>query len=430
MAWEFDGKLTINENEVKNHFNLKYLPIAKSLLDQDTYKFSMGQFFLHQFPSAISEWEFKARNIKQTNNILKKFTKEDVDEINKQIEAYCALRFEKEELQWLTSKHHWLHYDFADFLEDWKPRLKDFYISYDENLETGIHATFDGRHHRNSYYEIPLLYIISEVYYRNHFNYEELFEEFKIETKKKIQLLKNKTFDIGIFSEFGTRRRLSFEAQEWLIQELLDNNIQCFIGTSNMYLAKKYNITAVGTMAHELFLLVGQGLLYHNPAFTNWYTLDLWVKEYGIENGIALTDTIGTDVFLRDFQKTFATLFKGVRHDSGDPIEWGKKMIKHYKDLGINPKEKTLLFSDSLGFQKATDIKHSFEKEINVAFGIGTYLTGPQVLPSLNIVCKPVMINGLHVAKLSDAEGKNMSRSPEAIQRLKNEIAWRLKTGK
>ena len=428
MAWKIDNQtLTYNLKQVQEKFGLKYLPMVRSLLQTDMYKFSMGQVFLHQFPAATSIWDFKARNIRE-GSILGKFTDEDVSEITKQIRAYCALSFDDEELAYLTENYNWIHYDYADFLRDWKAHEQDFSIESDEN--TGIKIQFTGTHHRNSFYEIPVLSICTEVYYRNHFNYDELLEEFKRETTKKIEMLKSKRYDIGLFSEFGTRRRLSHEAQEWLIQELINNNIQGFVGTSNVDFARQFGIKAIGTMAHEFIMLVGQGYLYHNPAYSNWFAMDAWIKEYGTKNGIVLTDTIGTNIFLKDFQTTFSTLFSGVRHDSGDPIEWGQKMLNHYKSLGINPKTKTLLFSDSLDFERATNIKKEFENETNVSFGIGTYLSGPQGIPALNIVCKPVIVNELHVAKLSDSVGKNMCRSQEAIDRLKSEISWREKTGK
>jgi nicotinate phosphoribosyltransferase len=187
---------------------------------------------------------------------------------------------------------------------------------------------------------------------------------------------------------------------------------------------------SVGTMAHEFIMTVGQGYLKHNPAFSNWYALDAWVKEYGTMNGIALTDTIGTDVFLRDFKKTFATVFSGVRHDSGDPFAWGDKIIAHYKSLGIDPMTKTLMFSDGLNLKKATELNEYFKGKAQVAFGIGTDWSGPQGIDALNIVCKVAIVNGLDVAKLSDAEGKNMCRNPAAIEHLKNEIAWRMATDK
>ena len=200
-----------------------------------------------------------------------------------------------------------------------------------------------------------------------------------------------------------------------------------FAGTSNVYLAKKYHLTPVGTMAHEWVQAVGQGNRKHNPAYSNWYMMDAWVKEYGVLNGIALTDTITTDCFLKDFQLTYATLFSGVRHDSGDPFVWGDKMIAHYDSLGIDPKTKTLLFSDSLDFERASEIYAYFKDKTRVAFGIGTYITNDTSVPSLNIVMKITRCNGCDVAKLSDVEGKGMCKNPDYVDYLQRCIDWRMK---
>lgn len=163
-------------------------------------------------------------------------------------------------------------------------------------------------------------------------------------------------------------------------------------------------------MAHEWIMCVGQGNHKHNPAYSNWYALDWWVKEYGILNGTALTDAITTDCFLRDFQLTYATLFSGVRHDSGDPFEWGEKMIRHYESLGIDPKTKTLLFSDSLDFERADKIASYFAGRVKIAFGIGTYISNDTDVPALNIVMKTTKCNGMDVAKISDTPGKGMCK--------------------
>ena len=180
-------------------------------------------------------------------------------------------------------------------------------------------------------------------------------------------------------------------------------------------------------MAHEWVQAVGQGNRKLNPAYSNWYMMDAWVKEYGILNGIALTDTITTDCFLKDFQLTYATLFSGVRHDSGDPYVWGDKMIAHYDSLGIDPKTKTLLFSDSLDFERASAIYEYFKGKTRVAFGIGTYITNDTSVPSLNIVMKITRCNGCDVAKLSDVEGKGMCKNPEYVDYLQRCIDWRMK---
>ena len=168
----------------------------------------------------------------------------------------------------------------------------------------------------------------------------------------------------------------------------------------------------------------------HNPAYSNWYALDAWVKEYGVLNGTALTDTITTECFLRDFQLTFATLFSGVRHDSGDPFEWAEKMIAHYESLGIDPKTKTLLFSDSLDFEKADKIWRKLHDRINVAFGIGTYISNDTDVEPLNIVMKVTDCNNMDVAKISDIEGKGMCKNPEYVDYLQRCIDWRIQNEK
>ena len=235
-------------------------------------------------------------------------------------------------------------------------------------------------------------------------------------------------YRLGTFSEFGLRRRYSGEMQDWIVGELAHgvSSENTFVGTSNVYLAKKYGIKPVGTMAHEYIQVVGQAHHEHNPAYSNHYMMKYWVREYKTDNGIALTDTITTDCFLRDFDKTYATLFSGVRHDSGDPIKWGWKMIDHYKSLGIDRMTKTLLFSDSLDFEKATKIREVFKDVCRVAFGIGTYISNDTGVEPLNIVMKVVEANGSPVAKLSDVAGKTMSVEPLYVDYLHRCIDWRL----
>ncbi len=224
------------------------------------------------------------------------------------------------------------------------------------------------------------------------------------------------------------RRRLSAHAQDMAVKALAEADLgeSRFVGTSNVYLAKKYNLTPVGTMAHEWIMCIGQGDHKHNPAYSNWYALRAWVDEYGVLNGTALTDTITTDCFLRDFQLTYSTLFSGVRHDSGDPIAWGEKMVDHYTSLGIDSKTKTLLFSDSLNFEKADCIYRHFCDRAKVAFGIGTYIANDTCVPALNIVMKTTLCNGQDVAKISDVDGKGMCKNPDYVHYLRRCIDWRM----
>ena len=398
---------------------MKLKAIINSLLETDLYKFSMGQCIYHQFPSYKTTWTFKCRN----SDVY--FTEEIVEEIREQIRHYCTLRFTEEELEYL-SKIKWLKESYIDFLRLWQPRLQDFNITTEG--ENGLSIEAYGTWLNTSMYEIPTLAIVNEVYFRMAHDYDKLFDSFKRKLDEKIHLLNNGVYQLGNFSEFGLRRRLSAEAQELAVYRLkmADPLFSNFVGTSNVYLAKKYQLTPVGTMAHEWIMCVGQGNHKHNPAYSNWYALDAWVKEYSVLNGTALTDTITTDCFLRDFQLTYATLFSGVRHDSGDPYEWGDKIIEHYRKLGIDPKTKTLLFSDGLDFKKATDLYHYFKDRAKVAFGIGTYLSNDTDVPPLNIVMKVTKCNGQDVAKISDAPGKGMCKNPDYVDYLQRCVNWRM----
>ena len=393
--------------------------IIVSLLETDMYKMSMGQAIYHQFSDYKTTWSFKCRN-KDVH-----FTDEMVAEIKRQIRLYCNLRFTEDELEYLNHIK-WIKGSYVDFLRLWKPRFEDFEIT--TNAECGLAIETKGTWLNTSMYEIPTLAIVNEVYFRMAYDYEKLMKSFKERLQKKMQLLTDGTYQLGAFSEFGLRRRLSAEAQELAIQELAKANCPYskFVGTSNVYLAKKFGLTPVGTMAHEWIMCVGQGNHKHNPAYSNWYALDAWVKEYGVLNGTALTDAITTDCFLKDFQLTYATLFSGLRHDSGDPIEWGDKMIEHYKALEIDPKTKTLLFSDSLNFEKADKLYRYFKDKAKVAFGIGTYIANDTDVPALNIVMKTTACNGMDVAKISDTPGKGMCKNPDYVHYLQRCIDWRM----
>ncbi len=398
---------------------MKLPQIINSLLETDAYKFSMGQAIYHQFSDYKTTWTFKCRN-KDVH-----FTSEMVDEIIEQLKAYCSLRFTEDELQYLDSIT-WIKGSYVDFLRLWQPRFEDFVISKD--AECGLSIETLGTWLNTSMYEIPVLAIINEVYFRMAYDYQDLMKQFERKLDEKIQWLASGKYHIASFSEFGLRRRLSGEAQELAVRKLAEKDLEqsAFVGTSNVYLAKKYNLIPVGTQAHEWIMCVGQGNHKHNPAYSNWYSMQAWVDEYGVLNGTALTDAITTDCFLKDFQLTFATLFSGVRHDSGDPIEWGDKMLAHYRKLGIDATQKTLLFSDSLNFEKADKIYNYFKGKCKIAFGIGTYISNDTDEEPLNIVMKTTKCNGMDVAKISDTPGKGMCKNPEYIEYLQRCIDWRM----
>ncbi|MCM1324333.1 MAG: nicotinate phosphoribosyltransferase [Acetobacter sp.] len=401
---------------------MRLQPIIINLLENDMYKFSMGQAIYHQFSDYKTTWTFKCRNTDV------KFTAEMVEEIKEQIKAYCGLKFTEDELAYLE-KIKWIKGSYVDFLRLWQPRFEDFEITTD--AECGLSIETRGTWLNTSMYEIPTLAIVNEVYFRMNYDYDSLITSFKERLDEKFNNLKSGKWYAGVFSEFGLRRRLSAEAQELVVEKFshLNDTAHCasrFVGTSNVYLAKKFGLTPVGTMAHEWIMCVGQGNHKHNPAYSNWYALDAWVKEYGVLNGTALTDAITTNCFLKDFQLTYATLFSGVRHDSGDPIEWGEKMIKHYESLGVDAKTKTLLFSDSLNFERADKLFRHFNGRAKVAFGIGTYLSNDTIATPLNIVMKTTLCNGQDVAKISDTPGKGMCKNPAYVDYLQRCIDWRM----
>ena len=400
--------------------------IITHLTDNDTYKISMGQMFLHQYPDAFVEWTYKNRN-PDTH-----FTQEMIDEINYQIDLYCQLRFTKEELDYLRSWKY-IKSDYVDYLSIWHPQRSQITCVFDkEKQQPEIH--FHGPNVQVSWYEVPVMAIVAEVYFRMNYTQEEqekAMEEAKRRLQLKIDRLANGELKLGAFSEFGTRRRFCKSFQEYAIKTLAGWQFSGtkFVGTSNVYFAMKYGVTPCGTMAHEAIELVGQGYPFRNPSYSNYYMMKSWVKEYGVQNGIYLTDCITTDCFLKDFNDSYATLFSGLRHDSGDPVEWGEKMLMAYQRLGIDTRNKTLLFSDALDFEKADMLYQRFSGRCKVAFGIGTNIVSDNGLPIMNQVIKLTEVNGIPVVKISDTQGKSMGKSEEYRAYLQRCIDWRVQHG-
>lgn len=288
-------------------------------------------------------------------------------------------------------------------------------------------------------YESPILAIVNEVYFRMKYNYEELFADFKNRFDEKLKKLLDGTYELNRFSEFGLRRRISAEAEEYAISRLFENreNLEkknsYFFGTSNVQYAKKYNLYPLGSVSHEFVEAIGQGNTKLNPAYSNWYAMDAWTKEYGVLNGLWVTDTIGDEVSLRDMGLTYSILFSGVRHDSGDPYSWGEDWINHYKQLyetfhdeRVNPINKTFLFSDHVNFEDATKLYRHFKGKAKISFAIGSYLTNDTFVPPINIVLKIAVCNRHVVAKISNDEHKTICRDPKYVEYLKRTIKWRL----
>jgi nicotinate phosphoribosyltransferase len=272
-------------------------------------------------------------------------------------------------------------------------------------------------------FEIYLLEIVNEVYFRMKYNYDVLVNSAREKLDAKIEAFQNGTYTFK-FAEFGCRRRLSREWEDEVVRRLATETTN-MVGTSNIYLAKKYNLTPIGTYAHE-YVQMYQGIDSIPLAYTNHYALQDWYDEYKGDNGTALTDTLGTDLFLLDFDRSMANNFTGVRHDSGDPYEWGDKIIAHYEKYGIDPKTKTLLFSDGLNFDKAQALFDHFKDRSKVSFGIGTFVSNDTCEKALNIVIKLQYVNGRPVAKLSDNPGKAMCQDEDYIKYLRNAVEFRL----
>ena len=380
-------------------------PITHSLLDTDLYKFTMLQVVLHKFPQTHSVYHFRCRNLEDTEYPLTDI----LDDLNHQLDLLCQLKFKEDELQYLRSLR-FIKSDFVDYLELFQ--LKRRFIKATIDNEGRLDITIEGPMVQAMMFEIFVLAIVNELYF-SRIRTPEVWAEGERRLKAKIELLKqydaeqNPNDPPFLVSDFGTRRRYSFDWQKHVVEEFNKAAPHVFRGTSNVYLAKELGITPIGTMAHE-FLQAFQALDVRLRNFQK-AALETWVQEYRGDLGIALTDVVGMDAFLRDFDLYFAKLFDGLRHDSGDPYEWGDKAYAHYKKLKIDSKTKMLTFSDGLNLEKAWKLHQYFKDRFQVSFGIGTNLTNDMGQTPLNIVLKLVECNRQSVAKISDSPGKTMT---------------------
>ena len=392
---------------------MKLEPIIRSLLDTDLYKFTMHQVMFHKHTNLTGEYIFKCRN----KDV--KFTYAMLDEINAQIDHLCTLRFTEEELNYLKSIR-FIKEDYVEFLRLWHPIRN--YVTTDLKDNGELSISIKGPLFNVMHFEIYLLEIVNEVYFRMKYDYNKLKDSALIKASHKVEKFLHREYDFK-FAEFGCRRRLSREWQEYVVKQMLDTG-KC-VGTSNVYLAMKNHITPIGTYAHE-YVQMFQGIEDLPVAYSNKRALEEWFEEYNGDLGTALTDTLTTDCFLKDFDLKNATLYSGVRHDSGDPYAWGEKIIAHYKKLGIDPKTKTLLFSDSLDFDRAQAIYDYFKDKAKVSFGIGTFITNDTCEDPLNIVIKLQYVNDRPVAKLSDNPEKAMCQDTEYLEYLKSAVNRRV----
>ncbi|ENA1097986.1 nicotinate phosphoribosyltransferase [Acinetobacter baumannii] len=380
-------------------------PIIHSLLDTDLYKFTMLQVVLHKFPQTHSVYHFRCRNLEDTVYPLVDI----LDDLNEQLDHLCNLKYKEDELQYLR-KLRFIKSDFVDYLELFQLKRRFIHASIDE--EGRLDIRIEGPMVQAMMFEIFVLAIVNELYF-SRIKTDEVWAEGERRLQAKLELIQQyekaqqPNDPPFLVSDFGTRRRYSFEWQKHVVAAFHNTVPNVFRGTSNVLLAKELNITPIGTMAHE-FLQAFQALDVRLHDFQK-AALETWVQEYRGDLGIALTDVVGMDAFLRDFDLYFAKLFDGLRHDSGDPYEWGDKAYAHYRKLKIDTKTKMLTFSDGLNLPKAWELHQYFKDRFQVSFGIGTNLTNDMGQTPLNIVLKLVECNGQSVAKISDSPGKTMT---------------------
>lgn len=384
--------------------------IIESALDQDQYKFSMMQAVLHQHPAATAEYMFKCR----TPGVD---FRPYVGDIIKNVNKMCnQIQFTDEDVEYIGDLGFYKP-DFLRFLKLFKFNYDYINIRADEEGELHIHIAGPWLH--TILFEVPVLSIVSEVYSTD-MSMDYGLADTRTARKAELILLTKLLF---FFAEFGGRRRHSVKAQDnalTIFKKYCPSNL---VGTSNLMMAKKHSIKAIGTMAHE-WLQAHQAL--YRIAESQFMALENWAKEYRGDLGIALSDVIGLKYFLHDFDMYFSKLFDGTRQDSGNPYEYGHAIIKHYKNMGIDPKTKTIVFSDGLDFMKAAELAKSFSNLIKVSFGIGTHVTNDFDFKALQIVLKMVSCNGNPVAKISDTPAKGMCTSQRYVDYLQETFDQRI----
>ena len=373
------------------------MSIIQSLLDTDLYKLTMQQAVWGQFPRAEVEYVFRCRDAQVDLTPY-------AEEIQAEINALGSLRFTPEELAYLGSIR-FIKSGYVAQLRDFALEPAQVHITTDG----GFAIRIVGNWFQTILFEVPVLAIINEVYFRNtQPDALSRSTEGIDRLKRKIELIQTSPVPLRIM-EFGTRRRYCRTWQESVVQTLKEQIGERLVGTSNVALARKFGLKPMGTMAHE-WLQAGQA--FTHPADSQRLMLEAWTQEYRGDLGIALSDVINMDAFLRDFDLLFSKGYDGARHDSGDPFEWGEKLVAHYERHNIDPRTKTAVYSDNLNIPLCIELAQRFEGRIRPMFGIGTNLTNDIGFKSLSIVIKMARCNGRPVVKISDAPGKTLTENP------------------
>jgi len=384
-----------------------------SLLDTDFYKLTMMQVVLHQYASAWVRYTFKWRNWNKMHLAIP--LQDFKSKVDEHIDRLCELQFTEEEVGYLASIRFFKP-DFIEYLRLFQ--LNRNYIN--THIDGGrLRINIEGPWLNTILYELPVLAIISELYSSSHGVDDDIWmQDGRKRLKDKVRFLNQAAIaDTRFkFAEFGTRRRASYSWQQKVLEYLIENCGRNLVGTSNVHFAMKLGIKPIGTMAHEFFQAHQQ--LGPRLVDSQKVALQCWADEYRGELGIALSDTMGFDKFLKDFDRFFSLLFNGCRQDSGDPIVWTEKLIAHYKEMRIDPKTKSAVYSDGLTLESAVDIFKRFHDQIQTSFGIGTNLTNDCGFIAPQVVIKMVECNRKPVAKISDSQDKGMCEDPEFLDYL------------
>ena len=375
--------------------NLSLLPMLSSILDNDFYKFTMQQGVIRLFPSAKARYAFINRGKHSFPDGFAKALREAVNEM-------ATLKLSREEKNFLQVNCPYLDPVYLDFLEGYRYNPEEVHITQNgDQLEVHV----EGLWYRTILWEVPLMSLICELFYVLNDSQRISNDEVISHTKEKIENYRR----LGVtVAEFGTRRRYSYQVHRLVLQSLSQYGEGSFIGTSNVHMAMIHRTKPIGTHAHEWFM-------FHAARYgfkmANATGLEHWVEVYRGDLGIALSDTYTTEVFFKQFDKMFSKLFDGVRHDSGDALLFADKVISHYNSMGIDPKTKTIIFSDGLNYEKVARIADHCRDKIGMSFGIGTNLTNDAGPAAMNIVIKmteaqPRDGEWTEVVKLSDEHGK------------------------
>ncbi|CEN45915.1 Nicotinate phosphoribosyltransferase [Capnocytophaga canis] len=381
--------------------------VFNSILDNDFYKFTMQCAVVKLFPNTKGRYKF-------INRGKHEFPEGFAQAMQQSVNQMSQLKLTKAEKAFLKASCPYLNPAYIDFLEGYRYDPSEVKITQNGS---DFQMEVEGLWYRTILWEVPLLAMVSELYYKltnaTQWSDGQIIEN----TIEKVKFYEN----LGVvFAEFGTRRRHSYYVHNLVMQTLTKSQKYNFSGSSNVHLAMKYQVKPIGTHAHEWFMFHAAEYGYK---MSNALSLEHWVDVFRGDLGIALSDTYTTDVFFKQFDKKFSKLFDGVRHDSGDPIVFAEKTIEHYKKFGINPLSKYIIFSDGLNPEKVKSIAEACKGKIGISFGIGTNLTNDVGLRPMNIVMKLTEVltrdnEWVSTVKLSDEPNKHTG-DPRMIELAK-----------